>query len=107
MTPDDEARILRRRQDAIRADIDRAVDPDQPFGPTILVQIQTTGTAAAQAYPVVKVVPGGTEAEGATPTLAASGPTFFALGVGSAIPAAGSYVLATLTAGRYVFQVDS
>ena len=110
MTPSEEARALRRRHDALRDDLDRVDGPNEPFGPTILVQTQTVATyptVAQRAYAVKRVIESGAETEGAAVVLTTTGGVFYALGVGTAIPTAGSLLLATLASGRYVFQVDS
>ena len=110
MTPSEEARTLRRRHDALRDDLDRVDGPNEPFGPTILVQTQTVATypvGAQRAYAVRRVIESGAETEGAVVSLTVTGPVFFALGIGTAIPTVGAYLLATIASGRYVFQVDS
>jgi len=106
MRPADEAAILRRRQDELAAAAD-APGPGPGFSPSellVTVAVSAYPAAAGKYYGVRRVRPGGTEAEGATPGLAAFGPTFFAANTGAAVPPVGTYVVGVLDKGRWIFN---
>lgn len=106
MHADDETRILRRRQDELSREGSVRRDANGLAPSALLVTVTKTSypTAAGKYYAVRRVRVGGTEAEGATPTLAAFGPTFFAANTGGSIPPSGTYVLGTLADGRWAFN---
>lgn len=106
MTADDEARVLRRRLDALEAAV-AAMARRGDCGATALVLEVQAAPAAAQEFVSVKAVDlDGDEAEGAAPSLAAAGDAFPAMNVGSKIPPANTYVVGELAGGYWVFQYD-
>ena len=106
MNAADEARTLRRRLD----DLERALarrDEAAGFAPSALlvtVTVASYPTGTQKYFGVRRVRPGGTESEGATPSLVAYGPTFFAANAGAANPPVGTYAIGAMDGGRWVFS---
>jgi hypothetical protein len=109
MSQSDEARTLRRRHDALAPEAER-IDAEFPQGtPALLLKTVTVGTyptSASSYFACNRVTPGGTESEGAAPSLTVRTGTLYALNLGSTVPASGTYVVASLLEGRWVFRHD-
>jgi hypothetical protein len=101
---DAHARTLRRRLDALEAASDPGPDVGPESGLAKVVRTVSGGaypTSAGSCFAVREVIPGGAEAEGAAVTGALTGPAFFAQNRGSAVPPAGTDLVATLVRGRW------
>jgi hypothetical protein len=74
----------------------------------ITTVVETYPTSAGVMYAVLEQIVTGSEVEGATPTVTtASGAlTFFALNLGTAIPAEGTQLVVHSTGGRWTFRYD-
>ena len=80
------------------------------FGPTLLVKttsVITYPTVARAYYAVHPQELLGLEAEGSGGTILAASSLFYALNIGSTVPAIGTTVLAHFAGSRWVFQWDS
>lgn len=106
MSLDDDARIMRERLADLEAELARlAESPDQSAA--ILGQTYTRvtyPTAAQRFYDLYLVEIGGTEVEGATPTLSATSLPFQALNLGTVIPPSGTNVICVQARGYWVFR---
>ena len=105
----DEAKRLRGHNDALLDGLSRR-DRAPTFGSPSLVartQVVTTYPSSAQRfYACVPQTVLGAEVEGGPATFSPGSATFFALNLGSAVPPAGTYVLATFVESRWVFRYD-
>lgn len=106
MSLDDDARVMRERLAEALAELAKWADtPDQASA--ILGQtytLVTYPTAAQRAYDLHVVEISGTEVEGATPTLTATGLPFQAFNVGSSIPPSGTNVICVQFRGLWIFR---
>lgn len=68
--------------------------------------ITTYPTTAARFYAVAPVDVTGTETEGSSGTFTVATTTFYALNIGTAIPASGTNVIVTLVDYRWTFRYD-
>ncbi len=105
----DEALRLRIR-DAQWVDGFGRLDRDPTFGtPCLLAQTGKLGTyptAAQSFYACTPLILLGPEVEGGAGSIAPVASAFFALNLGSAVPPAGTSVLATFVDSRWVFRFD-
>jgi hypothetical protein len=104
-----DAAVLRLRQSALNDTVNASQNAQNPGSVSLLVQtttITTYPTVANAFYACVAVTPTGTEDEGVFPTLTNQGGTFLALGIGTAVPAHGTYLLITHIGGVWVFRYD-
>jgi hypothetical protein len=103
-------RIVRERQIAASTTLDAMDDLDAYSSPAMVVQTMTISvypTSPSVFYGCNPVQITGTETEGSTPTLTADGSTvLYCLNLGTQIPTAGSYVVAHVAGGRWVFRFD-
>lgn len=106
----DEARTLRRRHDDLLDDVDTAVAHAGAHGAALLVKTTTKTsypTVAGVFYYVQYQTASGTETEGGAGTLTAdSAGLFYALNLGSAIPPAGTAVIAVFSDSLWTFRYD-
>jgi hypothetical protein len=75
-------------------------------GTAIVLEVQAAPSAALKFVSVKAVTIDGDEAEGATPTLAASGEAFPAANVGTTKPPADTLLVGDLVDGLWVVQYD-
>jgi len=105
----DEAKRLRGRDVALLDGLSRR-DRAPSFGsPSLVAQtttIKTYPTSARRFYACVPQTVLGVEVEGGPGTLSPGPSTFFALNLGTAIPPAGTNILATFVESRWVFRFD-
>ena len=105
----DEAKRLRERDEALRDVLSRRDRPPSFGSPSLVVQTRTLTTyptSAQRFYACVAQTVLGAEVEGGPATLTPTPASFFALNLGSSIPPAGTYVLATFVESRWVFRYD-
>ena len=106
---DDEARRLRLRE-SDRLDGSGRRDRDfTPGAPSLIARTTTLKTypaSAQQFYACTPMTVLGPEVEGGAGTLTPGASTFLALNLGSAIPPAGTGILATYVDNRWVFRHD-
>ncbi len=105
-----ESRILRDRQAAAAAALDRSAD-HAPFGSAALLVKTTTvttyPTTAARMYGLLPLDIDGDEIEGAAATYTASSDTvLYGVNLGTAIPASGTRLVAHAVGGRWCFRFD-
>jgi hypothetical protein len=103
-------RVLRDRQEAASAALDRSSGQD-PYASAALCVITANGgsypTSAAKFYACLPLLLTGSESEGATPTFTTdTATTLYALNVGTAIPPVGSKLVIHSAGGRWVFRFD-
>ena len=103
-------RVLRDRQEAASAALDRQ-DDLAAFGSAALCvatgTVTTYPTSPAEFYACVPLLLTGSEAEGATPTFTPdTATTLYALNVGTAIPPATTKLVIHSVGGRWVFRFD-
>jgi hypothetical protein len=103
-------RVLRDRQTAASAALDRSVGTD-PYASAALCVITTTvttyPTSAAEFYACFPELLTGSETEGAVPTFTPdTATTLYALNVGTAIPPSGTKLVIHGVGGRWVFRYD-
>lgn len=105
----DEAKRLRIRDANLSDDFSQS-GRDPSLGMPCLVAQTTTIAAypasAAAYYACLPTTVLGAEVEGGPGTTTPGTSTFFALNLGTAIPAPGTIVLATFVADRWVFRYD-
>ena len=105
----DEAKRLRQRDEAVFDDLSRR-DRAPSFGSPSLVAQTTTLNAypksAQRFYACVPQTLLGAEVEGGPGSFTQEPATFFALNLGTAIPPAGTNILATFVESRWVFRYD-
>lgn len=110
MLDSDDATRLFTREVALTDDVKRR-DSDPTLGlPSVLAgttTLKTYPTAAQSYYACRPLMVLGAEVEGGPGDVTASSSTFFALNLGSAVPPAGSQVVATRVDDRWVFRYDS
>lgn len=106
MTPADEARTLRRRLEGLERAVAARADAAGAAPAALLVTTTVTAypSGSQKYFAVRRVRPGGTESEGATPSLPAYGPTFYAANTGGSNPPAGTYVIGVMDGGRWLFN---
>ncbi len=106
---DDEAARL-RGVEAARVDRSGRRDRDFTAGTPSLVAQTTTQktypTSAPRFYACLPMTVLGPEVEGGPGTLTPGATTFLALNLGSAVPPAGTSILATFVDNRWVFRHD-
>jgi hypothetical protein len=109
MSDRDEAKRLRDR-DAIRADEAKRLVLAPTFGAPCLVArtkvIQSYPIVAAAYYGCESQTVIGTEVEGGPATITTDGDTFYALNLGSVVPAQGTPIVTTFIGNRWVFRYD-
>jgi hypothetical protein len=107
-TADDEARTLRARVESIENTLDRLSRDDAPTSAAVLAQTVTVSSYPTGSGPKVIGVKAVTlavaETEGATPTISTVGSAFYAICLGTALPAVGTNVLLEQLSGRWVFR---
>ncbi len=99
----EQLRILARQD----ADDQARIAPDQVGGSATLVvqtvQVAKYPTTAGSYYGVKSASVLGAEIEGQAGSVTTSSGTFFALNLGSAVPPAGTQLIATFTGNRWLF----
>ncbi len=104
----DESRRLREDDGAYREEADRREPPPAPIGRRIVGRTVNGGsypTAAQRFYKMEVVSVTGDEVEGGAPTLTLGG-EFFAVNLGTAIPAVGTDHVVSHVPWRFVFRHD-
>ncbi len=106
MNASDEARTLRRRLEDLERALARRTEAagSAPSALLITVTVASYPSGTQKYFGVRRVRPGGTESEGATPSLTAFGPKFYAVNTGKSNPAVGTYVIGVMDGGRWVFN---
>jgi hypothetical protein len=109
MTAESEFRRLRRREAALRDDLDRAPDPPRG-GATVLAQVFNAGLMPSSVpgyFAFHPVTASGAEAEGGTGTLSPASGQGVVLVIGPKVPAVGDVLVARLVGGRWVAGVGA
>ena len=109
MTPGDDARQLRRRHDVLVNELDRADPIPDEGSTTIVVKLVTQvtfPTAAGSYFACQRVVISGTEAEGSPVTLTTISNIFYVGNIGSTVPSANTYHLATANGARWLMEFN-
>jgi hypothetical protein len=104
---DDEARTLRSRMAAMQAEIDRLDSEPSDGNPAMLVETFDDGdypTTVAAYFACHPVTVGGVEAEGEAVTFDVGTGTVHCLNLGTAIPPAGTKLVARSVDGRWAFE---
>jgi hypothetical protein len=103
-------RVLRDRQEAASAALDRSTGPDLYTSAALCVvttTVTTYPTSAAEFYACFPELLTGAETEGATPTFTPdTATTLYALNVGTAIPPLATKLVIHSVGGRWVFRFD-
>jgi hypothetical protein len=105
----DDAKRLRIRDANLGVDFSQSGRDPSLGMPCLLVQTTTVKTypAVAQSfYACSPLTVLGTEVEGGSGSITLGTSKFFALNVGSAVPPAGTNILATFVDNRWVFRFD-
>lgn len=105
----DEARQVRRRHEDLTGDLDRIGDDAGPGTAALVVRTVTLSSypaVAGSTFAVQAVEVTGTESEGTTPTLTLRSGVFYCVILGTAVPPAGTNLLATQAGGRWVARWD-
>jgi len=103
---DDETTLLRRTE-ALAARLDSLnVNQTVPAESMVVktVTVTTYPTSAQRVYGVQAYDVTATEAENQSPTYANATATFYAVNVGAAVPASGTYVVAHKVDGLWIFR---
>lgn len=105
-----EARRLRIRETTLADDLKRQLSDPSQGSPSHVAQtivLSSYPTTAQCYYACQPVTVLGTEVEGGLGSTSVLTSTFFCLNLGSAIPPAGTQILATFVGNRWVFRYDS
>lgn len=105
MSLEDEARTLRSRVAELADALDRLDSESSDGNPAMLVQTVAVGTyptAANKFFAAHPVDPGGPEGEGNTISATVGGGIVYLANLGSAVPPAGTKLLARSINGRWV-----
>jgi hypothetical protein len=105
----DDSKRLREVDVALGVELSQAVRDPSPGMPCLLAQTTTISSYPSSAqnfYACTPLSVLGAEDEGGQGTITPGSSTFLALNLGTAVPPAGSKVLATFVDNRWVFRFD-